>query len=222
MWKVRLCAGRENRLQNPILPTQEMVTRMSLLARLEKDRSALGRMIRNHHYERASDGVRMRNGLFIGGHAEVAVNGGPWEVAPNLVTNQGIDYLLSAALNGGTPDSGWHLAPYFGTASPVATVTAATFNATMQEFQNYAETPRPAWTVTAGAQSLSNATAAALITINQANQTVRGIGVMSVGTKLAGSGFLLAIAPFASAKTALGVDDTLSLIYTLTGADGGP
>lgn len=198
-----------------------MVNRMNLLARLEKDRSALGRMIRNHQYERAPNGVRMRNGLFIGGHAEVAVNHGPWEVAPNLVTDEGINYLLGAAINGATPDSGWHLAPYFGTGAPAATVTALTFAGVQQEFVNYSEAARPAWTVTPGALSLSNAAAAALITINQANQTVRGIGVMSVGTKSATSGVLLALNPFASAKENLGIGDTLSLIYTLTGADGG-
>lgn len=195
---------------------------MTLLARLEKDRSALGRMVRNFHYERAPNGVRMRNGLFIGGHAEVAVNGGPWEVAPNLVVDEGIDYLLSAALAGGTPDSGWHIAPYFGAADPVASLTAATFNSLQQEFINYAESARPNWTTAAGARSLSNTAAAALITVNAASQTVRGIGIVSVGTKQATSGVLLAVAPFATAKTGLGVNDTLSLIYTLTGADGGP
>lgn len=199
-----------------------MVNHMLQIAdRLTRDRTQLSRALRNHHYERSPNGIRFRSGLFIGGHGEVSVNHGPWQVAPNLVVAQGIDYLLQAGLIGATTDSQWHLAPYSGTTAPTDTLTAAQFAGLQVEFTNYSEGSRPVWTAVAGSKSLSNSASAAVITVSADAQTIRGLGVISVGTKGAASGILLAAVPFPSARTGLNTGDTLSLVYTLTGADDG-
>jgi hypothetical protein len=189
--------------------------------RIHRDRAHLGRLLRNHKYERSPSGIRFASGLFIGGHAEVRVNDGPALIAPNLVTDEGINYLLSVGFLGGVGDSQWHIAPYSGVSSPTAGLTALTFAGSLTEFTNYSESQRPVWTTAATNKALSNTAAAALITVNAANQTVRGIAVMSVGTKSATSGVCLAAVPFPSARSGLNANDTLSLIYTLTGADDG-
>jgi hypothetical protein len=193
----------------------------ALTNRLIRDHTFIDRALRNHHYERAPGGLRLRNGLFIGGHAEVSVNGGPALIAPNLVVDQGINYLLGAGILAVTQDGQWHLAPYSGTTSVAASLTAASFAGTQTEFTNYSESARPNWTAVAGTKSLTNSAAPAVITINADNQTIRGLGVISVGTKSASSGILLAAVPFGAAKTGMNTNETLSLTYTLTGDDDG-
>lgn len=193
----------------------------ALTNRLFRDHTYIDRALRNKHYERARDGLRLRNGLFIGGHAEVRVNDGPALIAPNLVVDQGINYLLGAGILAVTQDGQWHLAPYSGTTSVAGTLTAAAFTGTQTEFTNYAESARPNWTAVAGTRSLTNSASPAVITINADNQTIRGLGVISVGTKSASSGILLAAVPFAAARSGLNTNDTLSLVYTLTGANDG-
>lgn len=189
--------------------------------RITRDRAHLGRLLRGFKYERTDSGIRFASGLFIGGHAEVSVNGGPALVAPNIVTDEGINYLLSVGFDGGAGDSQWHIAPYNGASAPTAGLTAATFPGVLAEFIAYSESARPVWVAAASNKARSNSASAAIITVNATNQTVRGLAICSVGTRQATSGVCLAAVPFPSARTGLNSGDTLALVYTLTGADDG-
>lgn len=203
MRSVRLRRQSKNRTGKPIVSSQEMVNRMN------------EQMLRKAF--RRSFEAAQKDGLFLGGHLELIQNGQVIEVAPNLITNEGIEYLLDTGLFGAAQNTAWYFAPYANNVAASATATAATFNATYAEVTQYDETNRPAWTKTRADRTVSNAGALTLTTFNANGLTVRGTGIVSVSTKGSASGVLLAIATLGTPKTGLGIGDALSYLYTFTG-----
>lgn len=130
------------------------------------------------------------------GQFAYAVNGGefgPWE--RNRVVDQGLNYILNAALRGESVLSSFYIAPFVTNATPAANLTAATFAATLTEFTNYTETARQQWVTDASASALvlENANAPALITIGSGAQTtIWGAGLLSASPKSSTSGVLVA------------------------------
>lgn len=199
-----------------------MVTQMSLQAFLSNRRHAgeLARNIRNRRWSREASGIRIPSmGLFVGGHAEHFLNDGPRSVDHNLVTDQGINHILSVAIADGTKTSTWYMAPFAGAVDPVTSLTAATFTATQTEFLNYTSATRPAYVEAAGTKSMTNTASPALLTINADTQTVWGAGILSTAAKSSTSGVLLAAVRFSAVRDGLMTNDVLGLIYTLTAAD---
>ena len=143
----------------------------------------------------------------------------PFPIA-DLITNEGIDYLLNAGVHGDTQISTWYFAPFEDNHTPAATDTYASPGYT--ETNKYSEANRQEWAEGASSgQSVTNATAAQ-ITAN-ADVTLYGAGIVGGGTAAdtkqdtAGGGILLASGLFSASKT-LANGETLSLTYTLNGA----
>lgn len=123
-------------------------------------------------------------------------DGFAWE--PNRVVDQGLNYMLNAALRGEGVVSAYFLAPFAGNVTPAAGLTAATFASTMTEFTNYTETNRQPWTTDAAATALEliNDASPALITIGSAtgtsNTTIWGCSLIASQGKSATGGPLIA------------------------------
>lgn len=137
------------------------------------------------------------------------------EEVDNLIPTEGLNYLLSAGLTGGTAYSSWFIALFEGNYTPVAGVTAATFPAAATESTAYDETNRVAWvpgTVSAG--SVSNTASKAVFTMN-ATKTIYGIAQSSVNSKNSTTGVLVSVAKFAAAKSVVD-DDILNVTSTIS------
>lgn len=200
---------------------------MNDLSILQRARQELRRLFSNFKYERdpATGVVRFANGIFIGGHLEDWKNGGQHQISPNLVTDEGLNHLLTAGVGGTGAVSDWFIAPYSNNAAPTASLTLANFHSTLAEVTAYDELTRQAWVDVAGAKLRTNSASPATITINAAGTNIRGIGVMSSATKTPGAGsatgVLLAAIPLATARLDMQDDDLLNFIYTLSVADDG-
>lgn len=144
------------------------------------------------------------------------------ETFKNLVTNQGFNYILDAALHNETSVATWYFAPYITAFEAAVGSTYASPGGT--ESTNYTEATRQVWGEGASSsQSITNATAAT-ITADTGGMSILGIGVC--GAPVAGtsstkgntdtSGGIL-LAEVASVKT-LAVGETLDITYTLSKA----
>jgi hypothetical protein len=160
---------------------------------------------------------RAKGQLKFSGHFEVQVGDGPWEIYPNLVVNEGINHILDVALDQGSANANFYIAPFSGNVTPGATWTAANFTANSTEFTNYDETTRVLWATDAAAsQSIGNNTTAATFTIGSGGGTVRGAALISASAKSATTGKLIAAARFSADKT-LAEDEELRVKYIITG-----
>jgi hypothetical protein len=133
----------------------------------------------------------------------------------NLVVNEGLDYILKAAVGETAGNANWYIALFSGDVTVSATWTAATFTATATEWTSYDEAARVVWTkslvVSAGSDSFSNK---ASFTSSADTQTVRGAAMLSASAKSATSGTLLASSRFTSDKT-LDTGEILDVGYGL-------
>lgn len=155
-------------------------------------------------------------GLILGGFAEVFDRQGNLEeVAPNIVPAAARSYLLKAGVAGFAQTSSWYVAPWINATDPADNLTAANFEAQLDEFTNYTQANRPAWTQDAeSGQAIANAGAMAEITAGVGGGVINGISLLSVATKGNGGGLLLMATRFGAQRT-LVEDDSLFFRYTL-------
>lgn len=131
------------------------------------------------------------------------------EVVHNLIPTEGLNYLLNAALKGGTPVAAWYVGIFEGDYTPVAGDTMATFPTAATESTAYSEAQRRPLVLgatTAGATD--NTASKAEFTGNAAGKVIYGGFVASQPAKGATSGVLVSAVRFAAAKN-LGVGDIL-------------
>lgn len=159
------------------------------------------RAVNNGKFEVSDTGLLFpAQKLTVGGVFGVAVNDGEFEYAPNRVVDDSINFIIDLILNGGTPIPTWYIAQFSGNVTPAANLTAATFPATCTEFTGYQETVRQEYIVpNAASLSTSNADNLASFTITSA-ATIYGAAILSVSTKGATTGRLLAAARYLSSK----------------------
>lgn len=167
-------------------------------------------------YETTPEGIyfpaenALAQGIF-----SVSKRGEPVEFSQNLVVNQGLNYILQAAVGETAGISNWYIALFVGDVTVVATWTAATFTATATEWTAYDEAARQGWTKSSvasqGTDSFSNK---ASFTSSSDTQTVRGAAMLSASAKSATSGVLLAASRFSSDK-ALDTGEILDVGYGL-------
>ena len=164
---------------------------------------------------------------FAGGVFEHSLNGGPWELAPNLLPTQGRNFILDVALGALAKQAAWYMAPFATNTAPIAGLTAANFAATQGEFKNYTAATRALWTPDASANGVqANTTTGITITIDDGttfNQfDMYGLGLISSSAKGATTGFLAACALFLDGdgdprpRMGLVETDVLGLRYTIT------
>ena len=135
----------------------------------------------------------------------------------NLVVNQGLNYLLGAALGGQSVITTWYLGLFTGNYTVVATDTAATIAANATEATAYTAGVRQTWTSAApSSQSITNSASQASFTFN-ASITVYGAFLVSSSTISGTSGTLFSGAQFAASKSVVS-SDILQLTYTYTAA----
>lgn len=174
------------------------------------------RAIRNHKYDTEAGGIVVPGmKLHIGGAFEVATNDGPWEVAPNLVTTEGLNYLIGAALAQATQKLAFYIAPFTGNVTVQATWTGTNFTATSTEFTAYSEATRVLWAkdaVSAGA--VGNVTTPSVFTLSGAG-TIRGVGLLEASAKSNTTGVLVAAARLSVDKV-MAISEELRVRYTLS------
>ena len=186
-----------------------------------RDWRELGRFFRNHRWEQADDGaVLIGHARIQGLYETLAPDGLGWQQTPNLMTVEGINYLLSVGICGGsgTAASKFYIAPFSGNVAVVNTLTATNFTATQSEISaGYSETTRVEFIESAPAGgSINNTANPATITSATDNLTIWGLGLLSVSTKSATTGVLLSAAKYTTSRTLPTTSDTLGIKYTLT------
>ena len=144
----------------------------------------------------------------------------------NIVTNQGLNNVLTGYLDGGTQIATWYVTLSSTNTTPLSTHTYSSPGYTEITTTNVDEAVRQAWTGgTAASQSIDNSAAPAVY-IGDNAFTAYGAALVGGGSSptvlanTAGGGILYASALFSSAK-AMDVDVQLSTTYTFTSADDG-
>lgn len=184
-------------------------------------RHELARAFRNKHFERSKTGIYFpKLGKGLEGYVETQLNGGDWEGQYNLLTTEGMNYLLTTGLDSGGAQSTAYIVPYAANVAPTNALTAATFTATQTEFTNYSESVRQIWTPNSGAASgvISNSSAPAVITISTGGQTsIYGAALIAgASAKSATTGVSIGCTALSTARTGLQSTDSLGFRYTIT------
>lgn len=140
------------------------------------------------------------------------VNGGDMKMDPNLLTDEGLTYLLGAGLGNEAKITAWYLALFGGAVNPAAGWTAANFAQNASEIvsatEGYVENTRPIFTAgAAAANAIDNVAAKAPFTIITAGQlTVTGAGLLSNNVKGATAGKLVSATRFAAPRVLANTD----------------
>jgi len=135
----------------------------------------------------------------------------------NIVVNQGLNYLLGAALGAQSVVTSWFIGLFNNNYTILASDTAATISANAGETTQYTAGTRQAWSSAPPAsQSISNSAIPASFTFN-ASLTVYGAFMISSSAINGTSGTLFSGAQFGSAKAVVNTD-ILQLTYTFTAA----
>jgi hypothetical protein len=135
---------------------------------------------------------------------------------PNGIVNEGLNYLLDAAFNGGSPISTWYIG-LINNAGFTALNSADTMasHSGWVETSAYTEATRREWT--SGAASGRAITNASTVDFSiDATVTIRGIFITSNNTKGGTSGTLWSTGLFLANVVATS-GDTLRVTYTLSG-----
>ena len=143
------------------------------------------------------------------------IRGQEEESSNNLVVNEGLDYLLGAAISGTSTISNWYIAVFSGDVAVQAAWTAATFAATATEFTDYDSATRPSWdkgAVASGGVDSFSSKAAFVSSVDGA--VLRGAALISASTKGATTGTLIAASKFVSQKN-LDTTEILDVGYGL-------
>lgn len=136
----------------------------------------------------------------------------------NLVTNAGLDELLSVTLAGGTQDTTWFVGLTDGTPTAAAGDTMSS-HAGWTEVTGYDEAARQAWTAGAvSGQSVDNSGSKASFTITSDSTTVGGAFLVGDNTKGGTTGTLYSIGAFSGGDVTLSAGSTLDVTATFTTA----
>lgn len=135
----------------------------------------------------------------------------------NIVVNQGLNYLLGAALGSQSVVNNWFIALFSNNYTLLASDTAATIAANAGEVTQYTAGTRQSWqSVPPASQSITNAANQASFTFN-ATLNVYGAFLISSSAINGTSGILFSGAQFGSPKAVV-ASDILQLTYTFTAA----
>lgn len=141
----------------------------------------------------------------------------------NLMTDEGLTYMLDAAFSGGTQITAYYIITYEDDHSAAAGDTYATPGFTECEAIN--EETRPAWSEAGVASKiLTNSASKATVTYT-ATKTIYGSALVGGGTDpdtigdAAGGGKLICIAPFTSGSKSVVNTDVLKVTVSMTASD---
>jgi len=181
----------------------------------------LSRCIIKHGTQKTDQGLLIKgaevlaSGLYIHG-----INGGNWQEDPNLVTEEGLYYLLGAAFAAATRPTDFYIALYSGAVSPLSSWNAANFAATASEITSstdgYTESTRVKWEKAAAANlrtdNFANKSRFTFTTSTATPVAVYGAALLSESAKGSTSGLLISAARFAAPRE-LHDTDTFDIGY---------
>lgn len=173
---------------------------------MDKMKQHVARAIKKDQYDITPEGVLVRGGVLIQGTYVEGVNGEDWREHKNLIPDQGIHYILDAALGADAVITSWFVAPFAGATAPAANWTASNFAATASEIvsptEGYSEATRVAWTpAAAAAGQIDNLAAKASFTIVTATSlSISGAGILSNSGKGSTAGTLVSASKFGTAR----------------------
>jgi hypothetical protein len=137
-----------------------------------------------------------------------------WD-AENIIVNQGLNYIINAALCAGSVITAFFLGLFSGNYTPVASDTASSIAANATEVTAYAAGARQAFTPAAAtSQQATNSASQASFTFN-ASVTVYGAFLISSSTINGTSGTLVSAAQFGTSKSVVSGDQIL-VTYTFS------
>lgn len=197
---------------------------MGIMTSLGRFAGEAARAIRNGHFERTPQGLYFpRAKVAVGGVLKHSLNDAYVAVDPNLLVNEGLNYILNAALGGTSQVAAFYIAPFSGNVTPAAGWTGANFTASATEFTAYTNSTRLPWTTVASTtQAIGNsaAVAAATATFSPGGpHNVYGIGLLQASAKSATTGVLIAAVRFATPRLNMAAGDKLAFEYVLSAAD---
>ena len=170
----------------------------------------------NGDFDRTPEGIYFpKSGMLARGVFRFNKRGEPEEVSENLVVDEGLDYLLAAAIGATSVIAAWYIATFSGDVTVLATWDATNFTANATEFTNYESATRPAWSRGAVASgAVDSFVAKAEFKSTQDSQILRGAALISASAKGAVTGTLIAASRFPSDKN-LDTDEILDVGYGL-------
>lgn len=144
------------------------------------------------------------------------------ETQGNIVTDEGLNYLLNSSITSGNQKTSWFVGLFSNNYTPVAGVTAATIAAASGETAAYDEATRVAYVgATSAAESVTNSASRATFSINADGTNIYGGFLVSEalksGADAGGTNVVLAATQFGSLKT-LDAGDQLLVTYTVGAA----
>lgn len=179
----------------------------------------LGRLYRNHKWELDDDSDLLIGGAVIRGRWEhEAPDGQGVVVTSNLITTEGVNYLLAAGIGNGAHHTKFFVAPFASNVSVSQSLTAAQFASSTGELTTqYLEPARVEFVESVPAsRSLSNVANPAVFTAAAENVDIWGVGLLSTATKNSTAGVLLSVAKYATKRTLPEVGNTIGIKYTIT------
>lgn len=189
------------------------------------------RAIRRHKYELSEAGIYLPaaratiGGIFRHAHATAGGEFGPWQVDPNRLVKEGLNYILNTALGGTSQQTAFYLAPFAGNVTPAADWKGSTFKDVATEFTGYTNASRLPWTTTPStAEAIGNSAALAAATLVYSAggpYNLYGIGLLTGSAKGATANILIAATRFATPRTNQLAGDKLALEYVLSAKDEG-
>ncbi len=133
----------------------------------------------------------------------------------NIVVNTGLNYILDAALSGGTVNTAHYVGLFSNNYTPNNAGVGTLITDLTEVNAKYNETTRPIWSEAgASSQTISNSASPAAFTFN-ASETIYGAFLISNNTKGGTTGTLIAASKFASSRAMLS-SDVLNVTYTLS------
>lgn len=149
------------------------------------------------------------------------VNGGAWERASNMITDEGLNLLANVALGSEAKPTGFYLAVHSGTATPAANWTGATYATAASEIvsltEGHTSATRPQWQPdAANGGVIDNINSAATFTIATAGVlTVTGCALLTSAQRGGTGGVLVSAVQFPNARQ-LQDGDRFDLGYRIT------
>ena len=195
---------------------------MNIAPDLQRHAAEFQRALQAGECEMTAEGILFpRQHALVGGVYTHNVNGEDEQTDHNLVTTEGLNYMLNVALRPTTVEAGWYLALFGGNVSPLATWTAANFVANSSEITSttagYSESTRRGYVpAAASAGAITNTVSKAVFTIaSSSTLAVYGGALVSSPTRGGGAGVLMSASKFAAVRN-LENADVFNLGYSLT------
>lgn len=190
---------------------------------MTKLRNELAAELHAERFDLTDEGVYFpRQGVLARGEYFDRINGGDWEVTPNLIVTEGLALLLSVALGATPKPAGYFLALFNGAAAPAANWTAASFAATAGEIvsmtEGYTSPTRPAWTPpnSTDTGSIDNMASVAKLTIaTAATLNITGAAMLTNSTRGGTTGALVSASKYPVPRTFQN-GDTYDLGYRIS------